>query len=160
MKVIISEAYYQKKKWLFAEANYAAYQEKLRMTPEEQETAQKKIKNKVEHLRQFCNEWEQQSRYVPDFLGKLRFRLALRKARAVAENYELNICAEYDDSHGTIRFLRDYLISDTIWKDGKYKRALLYLIWLADSVHIGSEKEGDSNVVSIFLSYRIANRKI
>lgn len=160
MKVIISEAYYQKKKWLFAEANYAAYQEKLRMTPEEQETAQKKIKNKVEHLRQFCNEWEQQSRYVPDFLGKLRFRLALRKARAVAENYELNVCAECDDSHGTIRFLGDYLISDTIWKDGKYKRALLYLIWLADSVHIGGEKEGDFNVVSIFLSYRIANRKI
>ena len=44
MKVIISEAYYQKKKWLFAQANYDAYQEKLRMTPEEQETAQKKIK--------------------------------------------------------------------------------------------------------------------
>lgn len=91
------------------------------MTPEEQETAQKKIKNRVEHLRRFCNEWEQQSRYVPDFLGKLRFRLALRKARAVAENYELNVCAECDDSHGTIRFLGDYLISDTIWKDGKYK---------------------------------------
>ena len=47
MKVIISEAYYQKKKWLFAQANYDAYQEKLRMTPEEQETAQKKIKNKA-----------------------------------------------------------------------------------------------------------------
>lgn len=56
MKVIISEAYYQKKKWLFAQANYDAYQEKLRMTPEEQETAQKKIKDKVEHFRWFCNE--------------------------------------------------------------------------------------------------------
>ena len=105
MKVIISEAYYQKKKWLFAQANYDAYQEKLRMTPEEQETAQKKIKDKVEHFRWFCNEWEQHSRYVPNFLGKLRFRLALRNARAVAENYELNICAECDDSHGTIHFV-------------------------------------------------------
>ena len=150
MKVIISEAYYQKKKWLFAQANYDAYQEKLRMTPEEQETAQKKIKDKVEHFRWFCNEWEQHSRYVPNFLGKLRFRLALRNARAVAENYELNICAECDDSHGTIHFVGDCLMSDTVWKDGKYKRALLLLIWLADSVHIDGEKEGDANVVNIF----------
>ena len=160
MKIIIHEAYYQKKKWLFAQANNAAYQEKLRMTPEEQETAQKKIKDKVEHFRWFCNEWEQHSRYVPNFLGKLRFRLALRNARAVAENYELNICAECDDSHGTIHFVGDCLMSDTVWKDGKYKRALLLLIWLADSVHIDGEIEGDANVVNIHLSYRIANRII
>lgn len=110
-----------KKKWLFAQANNAAYQEKLRMTPEEQETAQKKIKNRVEHLRRFCNEWEQQSRYVPDFLGKLRFRLALRKARAVAENYELNVCAECDDSHGTIRFLEIILFQTQSGKMGNIK---------------------------------------
>lgn len=68
----------------------------------------------------------------------------------MVENYELNICAECDDSHGTIHFVGDYLISDTVWKDGKYKRALLLLIWLADSVHIDGEKEGDANIVNIF----------
>ncbi len=149
MKQIAKETYYQQQKAALLALKQESESEFSRMTPAERQAFE-------QHRQALINRSKEKlsaAFYQKSAFGRWKFQWAARRALFVARHFAMDVTVEADTCLGVITLVTDQLLSNTHWKDGRYKRALLRLMRRADSVSIAA---AENETVKIILDYTLA----
>ncbi len=149
MEQIAKETYYQQQKAALLALKHESESEFSRMTPAERQAFE-------QHRQALINRSKEKlltAAYQKSAFGRWKFQWAAKRALFAAQHFAMDVTVEADTCLGVITFVTDQLLSNTHWKDGRYKRALLRLMRRADSVSIAAAED---ETVKIILDYTLA----